>query len=77
MLWGKGAEGEVISAQRKSLGEGLEGRPVATGRKGAHGDILRHYYPAPVVKEVRIELSDLFSLPETCLTQLAMVLLIL
>lgn len=62
----KGAEGEVISAPGKSLGKGLAGRSMATGRQGARGDILRHYHPAPVVKEVFIELSNLFSLPETC-----------
>ena len=73
----KGAEGEVISAPEKSLGEGLEGRCVATGRPGARGDILRHYHPAPAVKEVCVELSDLFSFPETCPAQLAVVLLIL
>lgn len=73
----KGAEGEVISASGKSLGKGREGRSMATGRQGTRGDILRHYHRASVVKEVFIELSDLFSLPETCPTQLALVVLIL
>ena len=72
----QGSEGEVISAQGKGLGEGLEGRPMATGRRGTDGDILRKH-PASVVKEVYIELSDLFSLPETYPFQSAVFLLIL